>query len=139
VHEILWKNLQNVVLMSHNNGGKVNMGVADRVPDRSKSVIYADALLPQNGENVDSIIAKHILTLVTGGLITTLRVTGNPQSYHDVPMPANTFREPVILANQAVAISLPATCILAVGIGKTPPTDNFYPFDLRASERGQTV
>ena len=50
VNVILFDNLHDVVLMGHSYGGMVITGVADRVPDRIKCVIYVDAFLPEDGE-----------------------------------------------------------------------------------------
>src|SRR5450759_1126663 len=55
VNVILWEDLHDVVLVGHSYGGMVITGVADRVPDRIKHVVYLDALLPENGESVDMI------------------------------------------------------------------------------------
>src|SRR3984957_4235854 len=53
VNIILWEDLHNVVLVGHSYGGMVITGVADRIPERLKHVIYVDALLPENGECSD--------------------------------------------------------------------------------------
>ncbi len=136
VNVILWENLHDVVLVGHSYGGMVITGVADRIPDRIKHVIYVDALLPNNGEDVNSIIAKNILKPIKDGFITAPWVMGNLPPPHDVLMPANTFSEPITLTNQDVAIKLPTTYILTVDPGNTPPQDDFYPFYVRAQERG---
>ncbi len=52
VNTILWENLHDVVLVGHSYGGMVISGVADRVPDRIKRLVYVDALLPDSGESV---------------------------------------------------------------------------------------
>jgi pimeloyl-ACP methyl ester carboxylesterase len=136
VNVILLENLHDVVLVGHSYGGMVITGVADRVPDRIKHVIYIDALLPENGENVNSIIAKRILQPIKDGFIIAPWVVGNPPPPHDVPMPVKTFSEPITLTNQAVAMKLPTTYILAVERGIAPKQANFYPFYVRAKARG---
>jgi pimeloyl-ACP methyl ester carboxylesterase len=55
VNIILWEDLHDVVLVGHSYGGMVITGVADRVPDRIKHLIYLNALAPENGESADSI------------------------------------------------------------------------------------
>jgi len=136
VNVILWENLHDVVLVGHSYGGMVITGVADRVPDRIRHVIYVDALLPDNGENVNSIIARRIMKPVKDGFVTDPWVVGNPPPPHDVPMPEKTFSEPITLTNQAVAMHLPTTYILTVDKGSTPDQDDFYRFYVRARERG---
>jgi pimeloyl-ACP methyl ester carboxylesterase len=136
VNVILWENLHNVVLVGHSYGGMVITGVADRVPDRIKDVIYVDALLPKNGENVSSIIAKRILKPIKDGYITAPWLVGNPPPPHDVLMPAKCFSEPITLTNQDVAMKLATTYILTVDPGNLPQQDDFYPFYVRAQSYG---
>lgn len=138
VNVILWENLHDVVLVGHSYGGMVITGVADRVPDRIKRVIYLDALLPTNGESVNAAIPARggVNQQVTNGYILPVWVKGNPPPPHDVPMPANCFSQPIILTNQVVAARLPATYILTVDAGKLPEQDTFFPFYQRAKTRG---
>ncbi len=136
VNVILWENLHNVVLVGHSYGGMVITGVADRVPDRIKDVVYVDALLPKSGENVDAIIAKRILQPVKDGYMTAPWVTGNPPPPHDVLMPNQCFTEPITLTNQDAAMKVPSTYILTVDPGSKPEQDDFYPFYVRAQSYG---
>ena len=138
VNVILWENLHDVVLVGHSYGGMVITGVADRVPDRIKRIIYLDALLPTNGESVNTAIPARggVNQQVTNGYILPVWVKGNPPPPHDVPMPAKCFSQPIALTNQAAAARLPATYILTVDAGKTPEQDTFFPFYQRAKTRG---
>src|SRR6186713_2207509 len=43
VNVILFEDLHDVVLLGHSYGGMVVTGVADRIPDRIRKVIYMDA------------------------------------------------------------------------------------------------
>lgn len=47
---ILWEELDSVVLCGHSYGGCVLSGVADRIPDRIRSLVYVDAFVLENGE-----------------------------------------------------------------------------------------
>lgn len=136
VNVILWENLHDIVLVGHSYGGMVITGVADRLPDRIRHVIYVDALLPENGENANSIVAKRILKPVVDGYMTAPWVTNNPPPPHDVLMPELTFSEPITLTNQAVAAKLPTTYILLVKKGDRPDQADHYRFYLRAKQRG---
>src|SRR5688500_2134227 len=52
VNVILFENLRDIVLVGHSYGGMVITGVADRVPERIRKLIYLDAFLPLDGESV---------------------------------------------------------------------------------------
>ncbi len=139
VNVILWENLHDVVLVGHSYGGMVITGVADRVPDRIKHVVYVDALLPEDGENVDEIRPQAIKFSITNGFVIGGWMKDDPPPPHDVPQSAKTFTEPITLTNQAIAQKLPATFILTVDKGKTPEQDDFYRFYERAKARGWTT
>lgn len=78
VNVILWENLHNVVLVGHSYGGMVITGVADRVPGRIQHVVYLDALLPENGESVNSAMSSKLKRPVKDGFVIPTWVTGNP-------------------------------------------------------------
>ena len=135
VNVIVWEDLHDVVLVGHSYGGMVITGVADRVPDRIKHVIYLDALVPKNGECVNDILPQRLKKPVQDGFVIPAWVTNNPPPPHDVPMPAKTFSEPITLTNQSVAQKLPTTYILTVDAGTPDEQDDFYPFYQRAQAR----
>jgi pimeloyl-ACP methyl ester carboxylesterase len=136
VNVILFEDLHDVVLVGHSYGGMVITGVADRVPDRIKHVIYIDALVPKNGECVNDILPPRLKQPVQNGFVICPWVVNNPPPPHDVPMPAKTFSESITLTNQAVAQKLPTSYILTVEAGKADEQDDFYPFYQRAQARG---
>jgi pimeloyl-ACP methyl ester carboxylesterase len=47
---MIWENLRDVVLVGHSYGGVVVRHVADRMPDRIRSLVYLDAFVPENGK-----------------------------------------------------------------------------------------
>src|ERR1700730_4984285 len=49
---MIWENLRDVVLVGHSYGGFVARHVADRMPDRIRSLIYLDAFVPENGKTL---------------------------------------------------------------------------------------
>lgn len=137
VNIILWENLHNVVLVGHSYGGMVVTGVADRVPERLKRVVYVDAMLPENGENVAGAMPSRRIPLdVQNGFILPNWVKGSQPPPHDVPMPAKCFSQPITLTNPA---KVSATYILTVDAGKLPASDDFYKFYQRAQARGWPV
>src|SRR6266511_99152 len=68
VNTILWEDLRDVVLVGHSYGGMVITGVADRIPDRIRRLVYLDALLPDSGEAaiglVDTIRGSFVRTKI---------------------------------------------------------------------------
>src|SRR6185295_14845920 len=44
VNTILYEDLRDIILVGHSYGGMVITGVADRVPDRIKRLVYLDAM-----------------------------------------------------------------------------------------------
>src|SRR5262249_11006109 len=47
---VKWEELNDFVLCGHSYGGMVVSGVADRVPDRVRALVYLDAFVPEHGE-----------------------------------------------------------------------------------------
>jgi len=52
VRHFEFEGLVDAVLCGHSYGGMVVTGVAERVPDRLKSVVYIDAFVPHDGESL---------------------------------------------------------------------------------------
>ena len=51
VNEIKWKDLEAVTLVGHSYGGMVITGVAEPIRERIASIVYLDALIPQDGQS----------------------------------------------------------------------------------------
>ena len=51
VNLIRWEELTDIVLCGHSYGGCVVSGVADRMPDRIRALVYLDAFVIEDGEN----------------------------------------------------------------------------------------
>lgn len=47
-----YENLSNAVLAGHSYGGMVITGVADRIPECLKALVYLDAFLPEDGQSL---------------------------------------------------------------------------------------
>src|ERR1051325_3592304 len=56
VNTILYEDLHDIILVGHSYGGTVITGVADRVPDRIKRLVYLDAMVPNDGDSVVSMM-----------------------------------------------------------------------------------
>ena len=52
VNLIRWEELSNVVLCGHSYGGAVVSGVADRIPELIAALVYLDAFVLEDGQNV---------------------------------------------------------------------------------------
>ncbi len=49
---IRWEELDDIILCGHSYGGMVVTGVADRLPQRIRALVYLDAFVPANGESL---------------------------------------------------------------------------------------
>jgi pimeloyl-ACP methyl ester carboxylesterase len=140
VNTILWEDLRDVVLVGHSYGGMVITGVADRIPERIRRLVYVDAFLPDSGESaldlVDSTGATFLRANIRDGFIIPTWVTDDHAIPRDVPQPLHTFTDTLRLVNPA-GRHVPAAYILTIEPGKTP--DPFQRFADRAAARGWKV
>jgi len=58
VNVIRWEELTDVVLCGHSYGGCVVTGVADRVPERLRALIYLDAFILENGQSLFDVLPR---------------------------------------------------------------------------------
>jgi len=141
VNVILFERLENIILVGHSYGGMVITGVADRLPDRIKKLVYLDAILPNDGESVMQVMNRGsdwIQKMTKDGMIIPGWVQpGKPYPF-DVPHPLKTFTDPITLKNSARE-KIPAVYILTVDPGKKPEEDDFWPCAERARARGWPV
>jgi pimeloyl-ACP methyl ester carboxylesterase len=144
VNLILFENLRDVILYGHSYGGMVITGVAERIPDRIKTLLYVDALVPNDGESLvtafraasKSFGADNLVAGAKDGFIVPTWVRPDQPLPKDVPQPVRTFTETVTVKNPA-AKRIPGVYILTVDPGKTE--DDFSPFAERARSRGWKV
>lgn len=141
VNTILFEDLHDVVLVGHSYGGMVITGVADRVPDRIRRLIYIDAFVPNDGESVQSLTGARgawLKPMIQGDYIVPPWVKPEQPLPKDVPQPLKTFTEPIVLKNKA-ALQIPATYILTVEAGREAKDDDFAAQSERAKVRGWTI
>ncbi len=55
--------LSDIVLMGHSYGGMVITGVADRMPDRVRRLVYWNAFVPHDGECLNDMVPEHYVGL----------------------------------------------------------------------------
>jgi len=141
VNTILFEDLHDIILMGHSYGGMVITGVADRVPDRIRRLVYVDAFVPNDGESVMGFAGTRgdwLKPMIKGDYIVPPWVKPDQQPPKDVPQPLKTFTESIVLKNKA-GLKVPATYILTVDAGKEAKADDFWPQAQRARERGWPV
>lgn len=51
VNEIVWKDLEDVVLVGHSYGGLVATGVVERIPERIASLVFVEAFIPDDNQS----------------------------------------------------------------------------------------
>src|SRR6266481_5283770 len=140
VNTILFEDLHDIILVGHSYGGMVITGVADRVPDRIKRLVYLDALLPDSGESVltlpDTSRPRFVKSITRGDYTVPVWVQDTTVVPRDVPMSLRTFTDTLRLVNPARR-NVAAAYILTYEPQITP--DPFQMFADRAAGRGWPV
>lgn len=139
INEILWEQLEDVVLVGHSYGGMVISAVADSLGDRIRELVYVDALLPRSGESAAALLGPAFQQLVESstrdGMVIPTWVTPRDTIPHDVPHPLRTLTDTVSLGPRFAGV--PGRYILTVEPEQQP--DRFQPFAERAAARGWPV
>ena len=143
VNAIRFEELHDVVLVGHSYGGMVITGVAERIPDRIRHLVYVDAFLPENGESVVTAsngrpiqrLVRMMLDSARNDLMVPPWVRPDTPPPVDTPQPLKTFTETLTLESPA-ARRIPGTYILTVAPGRAEADDDFAPFSQRAKARG---
>ena len=141
VNSILYEDLRDVILVGHSYGGMVISGVADRVPDRIKRLVYLDAMVPNDGDSVITLArggGDFLKQMTKGDYVVPVWVKPDQAPPKDVPQSVKTFTDAIVLKNEA-ARKLPATYILTVDKDKEPKDDDFFPQSVRAKEKGWSM
>lgn len=88
VNTIVWEDLSEVVLLGHSYVGMVITGVADRIPERVATLVYLDALVPEDGDTLFTLRPEYLdyfLSQVAAG--GGLMVPQSPASAFDTALP----------------------------------------------------
>jgi pimeloyl-ACP methyl ester carboxylesterase len=139
VNTMLWDDLRDVVLVGHSYGGMVITGVADRIPERIRRLVYLDAFVPDSGETAMALApmgASSLLANARNGFIIPVWVTDTLAIPRDVPQPLRTLTDTLRLVNPA-GRRVPATYLLT--FEPTVDPDPFQRFADRAAARGWPV
>ena len=59
VNLLRWEDLSDVILCGHSYSGSVIRGIADRVPERIRTLVYLDAFVPEDGESLFDLAPEH--------------------------------------------------------------------------------
>jgi len=57
---LLWEDLHDVILVGHSFAGNAITAVADRMPERIQHLVYLDALIPESGKSVFSLLPPEV-------------------------------------------------------------------------------
>jgi pimeloyl-ACP methyl ester carboxylesterase len=85
VNLIHWEELTDLVLCGHSYGGCVITGVADRMPERIRSLVYLDAFVPEDGDNQ----LQHVPEMLATRLLEGAKNVG--EGWKVPPIPAAVF------------------------------------------------
>lgn len=128
---LFYEDLNEVILVGHSYGGMVITGVADRVPDRVRELVYLDAANPANGQSLVDIAgpmmrAARAQSRVIDGVELVLFPNGDEVRYYGVtdsgdhawmverltPHPWKCFEQPLRLTNEAALQAIPQSHIV---------------------------
>ena len=111
-------------------------GVADRIPEKIKHIVYVDAMLPEDAESVFSLNTDDRSKMFLELAETKGKGYSIPPYWDDwgkdVPHPLGTFRQPISLKNPNRE-KIPSTYILTIEPGQT--TDSFSKYAERAKKK----
>lgn len=138
VNTIQFEELKEIILVGHSYGGMVVTGVADRLPQRIKKLIYLDAFVPQNNENVNGFFNDPKDYIIKDGGIVPSWVAAHQPPPTDVPHPYKTFTDRIVLKNPK-RLELSTHYIHTVEKGKNPESDDFILHANRAKEKSWPV
>jgi len=142
---IRFEDLNDIILLGHSYGGMVATGVADRVRDRVKQLIYLDAFVPRDGQSLFDLNERgraHLEASAKNGDGWRIEPLAPPPDTaaadldwimpRRVPMPIKCFQMRLKLRHDEPG--MPRSYIYA---GRITPADTFGPFSRRAqSEAG---
>src|SRR5262249_57031925 len=63
VDDVVEKDLTNIILVGHSYGGMIITGVADRVPDRIRRLVYLDAFVPKHRDSLNDMLPPEYVAL----------------------------------------------------------------------------
>jgi len=142
INVLEFEELEDVVLVGHSYGGMVVTGVADRVSDRIRHLVYLDAFVPLDGESVADLAEEFMSRLEASGatagsdFVKPVWVEPGSPPPTDVPHPLKTLTDPIQLGGPP-GHDIPTSYIIT----RDSPgaADSFDPSLARAREFGWTI
>ena len=135
VNLIEWEELSDVVLCGHSYAGCVISGVADRIPERIRALVYLDAFVLEDGESLHDTLppAQRDMQLAAmrsageGWIVPPIpaevfNVNANDRAWVNrqcTMQPIATFQQPLTLKGRGDAVK-DVTYILATGFDGSP-------------------
>jgi pimeloyl-ACP methyl ester carboxylesterase len=142
INVLEFEELNDVVLVGHSYGGMVVTGVADRVPDRIRHLVYLDAFVPFDGESLADLASDFMARLESSGatsdsdFVDPVWVEPGSSVPKDVPQSMKTFTDPIRLSGEPGS-GLQVSYIITRDAPGAP--DSFDPSLARSREFGWTV
>jgi pimeloyl-ACP methyl ester carboxylesterase len=146
VNLIRFEELTDVVLCGHSYGGCVITGVADRVPERLRALVYLDAFILEDGQSLHDVVPREVAAAQVRGALQSgdgwrvppisaefFRVNPADRAWVDqqcTPQSLATFQQRLRVDNAFPASKV--THILATGYEHSP----FPPFHEIAKRKG---
>jgi pimeloyl-ACP methyl ester carboxylesterase len=138
---IQWEELDDFVLCGHSYGGMVVTGVADRIPQRLRSLVYLDAFVPEHGQSLEEFAPIDAAQLIEGWKCKpisaeTFGVNAADRQWVDRQCTLQSvacFRQPVQLTGGLARLRRVAYAYATGWAGYQSP---FFPFFEKAKARG---
>lgn len=144
--------LSDVVLLGHSYGGMVITGVADRVPERIRRLVYWNAFVPNPGEALNDMVPPHYVALFDGvsqaspdntvmlpfpiwreAFINDAELATAQAAYDALnPHPYATFTDPIRLSRAPAEMETPKSYLFCTEDSALPQSMGWHP---RLSEK----
>lgn len=106
------EDLRDFILVGHSYGGMVATGVADRVPERVRRLVYLDAFVPESGQSLSDLVGRAPTAAPLEGWLVPPNPPASDTSAEDLAWvtprrlhhPARCFSRKLVLANAAVPL-----------------------------------
>ena len=147
---LTFEDLNDVILVGHSYGGMVITGLADRIPQRIRRLVYWNAFVPQIGDSLNDLVPPHYVELFQqlvaedGGVALPFEIwreafindgtLEQAQSAYEklLPHPYKTFSEAIRLSKNPAEIEIPKSYLNCTEDTAMPHS---YPWHPRLSER----